>query len=183
MEEQLRQLIALQETTQQQLLKQADEKRKLNEKLDLVVAQQLEQEQKLESKIAERLADLATSVGGTATATSAAAEATQEPVPGALASPDAGQPAETTTSDLLRRLVVVQEQVVHSLSQQQSQSLVDLRGLAKPSTFSNKEEEFHEWRRKLLNYVGAVPGFDKVKKLLNLSAEHKGPISILELHS
>ena len=52
MEEQLRQLIALQETTQQQLLAQAEENKKLNEKLDLVVAQQLEQEQKLESRIA-----------------------------------------------------------------------------------------------------------------------------------
>ena len=55
--------------------------------------------------------------------------------------------------------------------------------MAKPTTHSNKEEEFHEWRRKLLNYVGAVPGFTKVKEMLNLSAAHEGYVSILELHS
>lgn len=162
MEEQLKELLELQRETKQQLQQQTEENRKLTERLDAMAARQLEQEEAMESKIAERLGQL--------TAPSAARE--EEAMDAQAADPEPGQQAELPASDLLQRLIAVQEQIALSLNRQQSQSLVDLRGLAKPSTYSNKEEDFHEWRRKFLNYVGAVPGFKGVKEILNFAAEH-----------
>ena len=176
MEDQLRQLIELQQTTQQQLSQQAEESRKLTEKLDLVVARQIEQEEMLDGRIAERLASLTPTLEGTATSAAASSQAQASvPVP--------GQQAEVATADLLSRLVAVREQIAQSLNETNTQSLVDLRGLAKPTTYSNKEEEFHEWRRKFLNYVGAVPGFKKVKEMLNFVAEQEGIVHVRDLSS
>ena len=52
---------------------------------------------------------------------------------------------------------------------EQSRLLVDSRGLGKPTTFSNKEEDFATWARKTENYVFGV--FKKAHGILAVASE------------
>ena len=40
----------------------------------------------------------------------------------------------------------------------QTQNIADVKNLMKATTFTNKEEDFEEWRRKTANYICAVTG-------------------------
>ena len=61
----------------------------------------------------------------------------------------------------------------------EKKQLVDTRGLCKPRHFSNKEEDFVVWARKLENYVCGV--FDKAGGILTLAAEAQEKINTEEI--
>ena len=58
--------------------------------------------------------------------------------------------------DLLQRLVASQEQLANAMRGNRTKNLVDTKGLGKPLTFRNKEEEFRTWSRKTANYICSV---------------------------
>ena len=55
------------------------------------------------------------------------------------------------------------------------QSLLDTRGLGKPSSFEDKEERFVSWVRKVENYLVASLG-ESFRPLLEWASEHETPV-------
>ena len=58
--------------------------------------------------------------------------------------------------DLLQRLVSSQEQLASAMRGNRTKNLVDTKGLGKPLSFRNKEEEFRTWSRKTANFICSV---------------------------
>ena len=63
---------------------------------------------------------------------------------------------------------------------QQAAMLVDSRGLGKPSTFNNNEDNFPAWVRKTENYICGVFG-EEFRKVLEWAIEHEGEIQTDEV--
>ena len=56
----------------------------------------------------------------------------------------------------------------------QTPNIADVKNLMKATTFTNKEEDFEEWRRKTANYICAVTGLKKsAKEVLAACTESK----------
>ena len=99
-------------------------------------------------------------------ARAAAAEAraaAAEAMPTALANMIAGIPAAMTAAT----------------ASSSAKSLVDVRGLGKPPIFSNSEEEYMMWSRKVESYVGGV--FPACRPVLQFISEQQAPVDLPDI--
>ena len=88
----------------------------------------------------------------------------------------ASSTAPTGSSMQMERLIGLLTEQVKVLSERSRPSLVDVKGVGKPTVFQNSEAKFHEWARKTEDYLIGVQG--NLEEMLEWALEQDAEISL-----